>query len=865
MGMEASLEVESSAEHFEFAAPFAGWVIPLSDVPDPVFSQNMVGEGVAIEPFSPVLRAPFSGKVVQIHTSLHALTLSHMPSGLELLLHIGLDTVQLKGEGFKVAVKKGDWVEVGAPLISFDADFISRKAKSLISPLVFLPSDKKWRFEVKWGQIQAGEKGFIKVFQTAASHKESRKIREKEAFSESAWVQVPTQEGIHARPASLLLQASRRFDAEIYLVWKEQKASCRSLVQLLELAVPGKAPVRFIARGPDAEKAITELVRVTREMVEVETAGKNSERKNSEPNRQNPTPLLTSQESEGKDKYIGVTAAPGMVAGKIVVVRHQDLQPEEKGKGIAFETSALFESLSRVKLELKDLESEMKGRVGSAQAAIFNAHQDILEDPQILSSVEDELNLGCSAAWAVNKVLRKEALRLSQSQNELIAARANDLLDVNRRWVGQLMGKKLALPEIPPNSILVAEDLSPSDTAAFDKSCVLGFCTRRGGMTSHVAILARSLDIPALAAIDPRVLQLENGTSVLLNASEGYLQVQPPADLLFQVQKATVEKLKRREKEDERAQLPAQTLDQHLIKVFANFSNHEEADHALHLGAEGVGLMRSEFLFLNREEAPSEEEQFHIYSHMAHQMGAEHPVIIRTLDVGGDKPLAYCPLPAEDNPFLGERGIRLLLKEQELLRVQVRAILRASQWGSLRIMIPMITNISEVRACRQILIEEAQKLKVSPVPLGIMIEVPAAVLIADQLAREVDFFSIGTNDLTQYVLAMDRNHPALAREVDALHPAVLKMIQWTVAAGDRHHIEVGICGGLAGDEGGIPLLLGLGLKELSVSLPSVPSVKERIRKLNKSQCSLLAEKALQLESAQAVREQVKVWLREMGI
>lgn len=850
--MDTVVNAEQQKGILVFKSPFSGFIIPLEEVPDPVFAQKMVGDGLAIDPTSDFLLAPFDGEVIQIHPSHHALTLRHGPTGLEALIHIGLDTVQLKGEGFKVHVKKGDHVKAGDVLVNFDADVISRKAQSLISPLILLPGAQTWDFEVQFGPVEAGDPGFLVVRIDKSKHNSvpvlsSQSSKTKGEYLTSEMVKIPISEGIHARPASLILQTAKRFEGEISIHWENRQANCRSLVQILELAIPGNALVQFHASGPDAKQALEELARVTRELKEVHAPADNK------------APQTASTSRLKEDQLGGVIAAPGIAAGQVVVVQHEALEPHEQGRGLEVETSALYQSMNKVRRDLKELEFEMKQRAGSTQAAIFTAHQDILDDPQIIESIEEQIHLNRSAAWAVNQVIQAEATRLSMSNNELIAARANDLLDVNRRWVGQLMGESLSLPKIPPNSILIADDLTPSDTASLDRSCVLGFCTRRGGSTSHVAILARSLDIPALAAIDPRALQLTNGTTVLLNANDGYLQLNPPQELLDQVKTETKNKLHRRIEEEAQAKIPALTTDKHRITVWANFANHEEADHAANLGAEGVGLMRSEFLFLNRENAPTEEEQFQIYTHMTKEMGPERPVTIRTLDVGGDKPLTYCPLPDEENPFLGERGIRMLLREQTLLRTQVRAVLRASKWGPLRIMIPMITNLEEVRESKRIIQEEADALQIPMIPVGIMIEVPAAVLIADHLAKEVDFFSIGTNDLTQYVLAMDRNHQALAKQVDALHPAVLKMIHLTSLAAHRAGIEVGVCGGLAGDDLGIPILLGLGIKELSVSLPSVPGVKALIRGLHLEKCKDLALRAMDMADPTAVRNLVKSW------
>jgi phosphocarrier protein FPr/phosphocarrier protein len=381
---------------------------------------------------------------------------------------------------------------------------------------------------------------------------------------------------------------------------------------------------------------------------------------------------------------------------------------------------------------------------------------------------------------------------------------------------------------------------------------VLGLCTTSGGPTGHVAILARSLGIPAICGIDRAALELPDQTMVVLDGDQGLLTLatgpaeRAQADARIQLQTA------RRSGEQAAAQKPAVTADGFAIEVAANIRNAQEAREAVAAGAQGIGLLRSEFLFLDRDTAPSEDEQAAEYCAVARILGAGRRLVIRTLDVGGDKPLSYLPLPREANPFLGLRGVRVSLARPDLFRTQLRAILRAAPLGDLHIMFPMIATLEELRAAKAVLQEEAQALELSA-KVGVMIEVPSAVLIADALAQEIDFFSIGTNDLTQYCMAMDRGHPQLAKQADALHPSVLQLIGLTVASAHRYGKWVGICGGLASEVLAIPALLGLGVDELSVSVPAIGAVKARIGQLKKNDCEALARDLLHLGTAADVR------------
>ena len=417
----------------------------------------------------------------------------------------------------------------------------------------------------------------------------------------------------------------------------------------------------------------------------------------------------------------------------------------------------------------------------------------------------------------------------------LIAERAVDLGDVGSRVLRFLAPQIEEGPLLPAEPvILVAEDLTPSDTAGLDPAFILGFCTAGGGATSHSAIIARALGIPAVVGAGPALLHQLEGGEAILDGNRGNLYVEPSPATLASAQQARQALEAQREAEKLRCYEPALMTDGHRVEVVANIGRVEEAEQAVNAGGEGVGLLRTEFLFLDRTSPPTEEEQFEAYRAMVQALNGL-PLIIRTLDIGGDKAAPYLNMPAEENPFLGVRGIRLCLAKPELFRAQLRAIYRAAEYGPIRIMFPMISTLEDLMAAKAIAAEVRWELGAPAVEIGIMIEVPSAVMMADELAQEVDFFSIGTNDLTQYTLAMDRGHPMLAKQADGLHPAVLRMIERTVQAATTAGKWVGVCGGIAGDPKGAVLLTGLGVTELSMSIPSIAAIKAQLRRLSLEQ------------------------------
>jgi phosphocarrier protein FPr len=434
-----------------------------------------------------------------------------------------------------------------------------------------------------------------------------------------------------------------------------------------------------------------------------------------------------------------------------------------------------------------------------------------------------------------------------------LAARSADLHDVGYRVLRLLVGADGTGTKLPDHPVVImAKDLAPSDTAALDKDRVLGFGTAVGGPTAHSAIIARALSLPAVVSAGERVLDIADGTMVILNGETGIVTIEPDEAAIAEAKAAQEKWLALRQAAQKSSTEPAVTKDGHRVEVVANIGGVADADKAMLSGAEGVGLLRTEFLFLERTEAPTEDEQFAVYCDIAKAMAGQ-PVIIRTLDIGGDKPLPYIEVPPEANPFLGERGIRLCLNRPELLRQQLRAILRAAEFGQLRIMFPMVADISEWRAARAMVEEVRAELNAPVVELGIMVEIPSAAMMADAFATEVDFFSVGTNDLTQYTLAMDRMHPSLAGKSDGLHPAVLRLIANTIKAAHANGKWVGVCGELGADSQAGPILVGLGVDELSVTVPSIATVKANVRAMTLSEAQNLAERALKCSTAGEVR------------
>jgi multiphosphoryl transfer protein len=653
-------------------------------------------------------------------------------------------------------------------------------------------------------------------------------------------VTIRGKAGLHARPATTLVNLAKEFQSEIRIRAGQQTGSAKSLVSLLQLGVEGGQTVRLMAEGPDAEQALHSLKAAI-------DAGLDDEEEAAAPAR------LGRSLTFATEAIAGIAASPGLAIGPVYQLRRGKLVFEATAADAPAEEKRLRQAIDTAIVQLQNLYEEVKVKAGAGKAAIFQAHQEFLHDPALWQAAIEQVRQHRSAAWSWQQSYEQQANALEQLPEPLLAARATDLRDVGRRVLRLLSSRVEEEPQLPRHPvILLAEDLTPSDTASLNPALTLGFCTAYGGPTSHSAIIARSLDIPAIVGAGPAVLNLTDGTPCILDGESGNLYPQPSAADLATATAAQTDLQAIREAEKLACYQPAILTDGHRVEVVANIGAAAEAEQAVNAGAEGVGLLRTEFLFLNRDQPPSAAEQLASYSQMTQALNGL-PLIIRTLDIGGDKAVPYLNLPTEENPFLGVRGIRLCLQRPELFKTQLRAIFQAAQTGPIKIMFPMIATLEELQSARQIAEQVRAEMGSDRVDYGMMIEVPSAVVMAEEFAKEVEFFSIGTNDLTQYTLAMDRGHPALAKQADGLHPAVLRLIRQTVQAANAQGKWVGVCGGVAGDPLGAAILTGLGVKELSVSIPSVAAVKAKLRTLSLAQAKRLADRAVQCRTAQEVR------------
>lgn len=560
----------------------------------------------------------------------------------------------------------------------------------------------------------------------------------------------------------------------------------------------------------------------------------------------------------------GIAASSGIAFGKAYKLIEPDLSFEKKTvENSELEITKLHNSLKKAKDELSQIRDKVSELQGEENARIFDAHLLVLQDPDLLSAIREKINSEkINAASALYEVTASFINMFEQMENEYMRERSADIKDVTKRVLAHLLGKTLPNPGlITEETILITKDLTPSDTAQINKKYVKGFIADIGGRTSHSAIMARSMELPAIVGTKEASLKIKNGDNIIIDGMSGKIFVNPS-------KKIQEEYKNRQEKLDvQRAEWavlkdePTVTKDNYKVELAANIGSPKDIEQVKANGSEGIGLYRTEFLYMERTSLPSEEEQFEAYKTVLEEMNGK-PVIVRTLDIGGDKQLSYWHMPKEINPFLGLRAIRFTLEETTIFRTQLRALLRASHFGNLKIMFPMIATLDEFHEAKQILIEEKQKLQSENVPIakievGIMVETPATALVIDQFAKEVDFFSIGTNDLIQYTFAADRMNEHVSYLYQPYHPAILRLVKMVIDAAHAEGKWVGMCGEMAGDRKAIPLLLGLGLDEFSMSASSILPARSQLKKISKKDMEPLAEKALLMKTTDEVLELVK--------
>lgn len=561
----------------------------------------------------------------------------------------------------------------------------------------------------------------------------------------------------------------------------------------------------------------------------------------------------------------GIAASDGVAIAKAYLLVEPDLSfSNEKTDQPEAEVQKFNEALNNSKIELTKIRNHAEEQLGADKAAIFDAHLLVLDDPELIQPIEEKIkNESESAPQALTEVTQNFITIFESMDNEYMKERAADIRDVAKRVLAHILGVELPNPSIIDESvIIVAHDLTPSDTAQLNKQYVQGFVTNIGGRTSHSAIMSRSLEIPAVVGTKSISESVQQGDMVIVDGLTGDVIVNPSDDEIKAYQHKRESFFADREALKQLRDEPSKTLDGHEVELAANIGTPNDLEGVHNNGAEGIGLYRTEFLYMGRDNMPTEDEQFEAYKKVLESMEGKR-VVVRTLDIGGDKELPYLNLPEEMNPFLGYRAIRLCLDQPEIFRPQLRALLRASAYGKLNIMFPMVATIQEFRDAKALLLEEKENLKQEGVEvsddieLGIMVEIPATAALADVFAKEVDFFSIGTNDLIQYTMAADRMSERVSYLYQPYNPSILRLIKQVIDASHQEGKWTGMCGEMAGDETAIPLLIGLGLDEFSMSATSILKARRQIKDLSRTEMVQLADRALNCATVDEVVDLVK--------
>lgn len=684
----------------------------------------------------------------------------------------------------------------------------------------------------------------------------------KEGKNHSATVKIVNQHGLHARPAARFVQNASNFISEITvkdLTNGRGPVSSRSLNAIATLGAVEHHKILISASGEDAVEAVNTL----KTLVESGFGEPSAETESAPPASKGVAePALMVVQTSGETPLQAVPVSEGYACGPLLKYRAPIPEiPSDSISDAKDEWDKFISAVQKTEEQIESRGEQIKASLQADQAAIFDAHRLILKDPDLQAQVHQMItngHLNAAAAW--DSAIHSTAENYRSVPDAYLQQRSLDVEDVGRQVLWNLLGTSSGkMLQLDHPVILLAEELTPTETSQLDLRHVLGIITFRGGPTSHSAILARGLGIPSVTGVHWMNMKLEDGSLVGLNGFTGETWFNPDPETVSSLQLQRNAWLSEKRALLEKSSNPARTNDGTRVEVFANIGKVEETGNAIRNGAEGVGLLRTEFMFLTREKAPLEEEQYRLLREIFEAMGPHRPITVRTMDIGGDKRLPYIDLSKEENPFLGMRALRLSLEQPESLFLpQLRAILRAADGFACRIMFPMVADAGEIVAARE-WVDRAQRELTEegiphawPVELGIMVEIPSAALMSAQFAKRVDFFSIGTNDLTQYTLAAERGNPSLSYLADGLHPAVLRLIQTVCEAAHQENRGVGVCGELGGNPQAIPILIGLGVNELSMNATAIPQAKSIIRELNIAQARELAQQAVSSETSQQV-------------
>ncbi|MCL2887810.1 MAG: phosphoenolpyruvate--protein phosphotransferase [Elusimicrobia bacterium] len=831
-------------ESLKIYAPVSGKVTSLTEVPDPAFSQAMLGDGIAVKPDTGLVVAPFDGTVTTLHKNLHAVTLSDGNS--EILIHIGVETVALGGKGFEAFVKPGAKVKRGDKLIKFDVAYVAAHADSDLVVVIVTNPLQSNLIKTKDSTVKAGE-SFLLGLGAAGVEAE---IAECGETIVSSPIKILNAHGLHARPAGVLANAAAKYKSRVEIEFNGARANAKSIVAIMGLGLDKGSVITLYASGEDASAALAYLTsEISRGL------GEETDR------RVYTSTAAAPEENIDFTKTAtlkSVSAAPGTVIGKAFVITEEKLVIPAGSRGVEEETKALVSALAVAKENIEDTILFHKDK--KVYKEILTAHITILEDPYLIETAKTFITQGENAASAFSGAVEKSITILAGGANALIKERIADYKDINRKVFNILTGVKPTPPDIKPGSVLITGELLPNDVLTLHPN-VAGVICAEGSATSHASIMLKNIGMPSIVSAGARVLKCPQGTDIILDAAKGAAVFNPDGKTLSAAKEQYEKTKKTHEENKKHAFEPAVTRDGVRIKVEGNVGSAEEAAGAKAAGAEGIGLVRTEFMFRNRAETPDAEEQYQSYKELARAAGG--PVTFRTFDVGGDKPLPFMLIPQEENPILGLRGVRNYGLNRQLIWDQTRAFARLSAETKILVMVPMVGFLDEFEKVKDMFGAARKEYGIKEhVPVGITVEIPSVALMADKFIETADFFSLGTNDLTQYTLAIDRGHSQLSAAASSLNPAVLKLIELTSKTALKAGKGSAVCGGMASELYNAPLLIGLGVRELAVSSSAIADIKAVIRTLDMKKCEDAAARALKLSTADQVRELIK---KEFGL